>query len=151
MSNLVSFTPLLRSTVGFDRFGDLIDQLIKSGDARDSAYPPYNIEKTAEDAYRVVMAVAGFAESDLTITAQGDQLLIEGRQAEKADDGVTFLHRGIGTRAFQRSFRLADHIKVRGADMRNGLLTIQLVREVPEEARARTITIGKPTIENGGQ
>lgn len=144
MANLVSFTPLLRSTVGFDRFNDLFEKLVDGGsEARFDSYPPYNIEKTGENDYRIVMAVAGFSPDDLSITVEKDNLMIAGRIAEKEGEGaeVAYLHRGIATRAFQRSFRLMDHIKPVGAETRDGLLVINLVREVPEEAKPRTIPI----------
>lgn len=142
MANLVSFTPLMRSSIGFDRFNDLFQSLLENTEDRFEAYPPYNIEKIGDDQYRIVMAVAGFTLDDLTITAQGDSLVVSGRQEEKGEDeSRTYLHRGIATRAFQRSFRLADHIKVTGADMRDGLLTIHLVHEIPEEAKPRMIQI----------
>ncbi len=142
MTNLMSLTPLMRSSVGFDRLNDLFESLVEGADARFDAYPPYNIEKTGDDQYKIIMAVAGFGLNDINITAQGDSLVIEGRMAEKAEEEKkTYLHRGIATRAFQRSFRLADHIKVTGASMDNGLLTIQLVHEVPEEAKPRMIPI----------
>lgn len=140
-TNLISFTPLMRSSVGFDRFNDLFEQLVEGTETRFEAYPPYNIEKSEDDKYRIVMAVAGFGMNDLSITAQGDQLLVTGKIAEKSETETVYLHRGIAAREFQRSFRLADHIKVTGADMNNGLLTIHLVREVPEEAKPRTIAI----------
>jgi molecular chaperone IbpA len=141
MANLISFSPLMRSSVGFDRFNDLFESLIEGTEDRFDTYPPYNIEKIGEDDYRIVMAVAGFTENDLNITAEGDTLLVNGRIDDKADEGCTYLHRGIVARAFQRSFRLADHIKITGADMKNGLLTINLVREVPEEKKPRMIQI----------
>lgn len=141
MQNLVSFTPLMRSSIGFDRFNDLFETLAEGADTRFDSYPPYNIEKTGEDKYRIVMAVAGFGQNDLSITAQGDSLVVTGQSGEKADDNTTYLHRGIAARAFQRSFRLADHIKVTGAEMNNGLLTVHLVHEVPEESKPRMIPI----------
>lgn len=141
MVNLLSLSPLMRSTVGFDRFNDLFQRL-EAAEDRFDAYPPYNIEKTGEDAYTIVMAVAGFTMNDLTITAQGENLTVAGKLEDAADEkGRTFLHRGIATRAFQRTFRLADHIKVMDAGMQDGLLTINLVREVPEEAKPRMIPI----------
>jgi molecular chaperone IbpA len=140
-ANIVSFTPLMRSSVGFDRFNDIFESLIQGTEERFETYPPYNIEKIGEDQYRIVMAVAGFSLDDLTITAEGESLLVNGRIDDKAENGVTYLHRGIAARAFQRSFRLADHIKVMGASMRDGLLTIHLVREIPEEKKPRTIHI----------
>ena len=144
MANLVSFTPLMRSSVGFDRFNDLFESLRDGAEERFETWPPYNIEKTGEDDYRIVMAVAGFTLDDLSITAEDDSLVVAGRIGDKADEGRTYLHRGIATRAFQRSFRLADHIRVDGAEMRDGLLTIRLVREIPEEKKPRTIPIAGP-------
>lgn len=139
--NLLSLSPLMRSTVGFDRFNDLFQRLDAAEDRFD-AYPPYNIEKTGDDAYKIVMAVAGFSMNDLTITAQGDALTVSGKMEDKTgEEGATYLHRGIATRSFTRTFRLADHIKVEGADMKDGLLTIALKREVPEEAKPRMIPI----------
>lgn len=144
MANLVSFTPLMRSSVGFDRFNDLFESLVEGAEDNFESYPPYNIEKLDEDKYRIVMAVAGFNEEELHITAHGDALLVNGRIDDKEADGRIYLHRGIATRAFQRTFRLADYIKVTGAEIRNGLLTINLVREVPEEAKPRMIPINAP-------
>lgn len=142
MPNLVSFSPLLRSTVGFDRFNDLFESLVEGTEKQFDSWPPYNIEKIGDDKYKIVMAVAGFTLNDLSITAEGESLSVSGRIEEKTDEsGRTFLHRGIATRAFQRSFRLADHIKVTDADMKDGLLTINLVREIPEEAKPRMIPI----------
>lgn len=142
MSNLVSFTPLMRQTIGFDRFNDLFENLMNDGEDRFESYPPYNIEKLDEDAYRISIAVAGFAEGDLDITAQDDRLIVSGRISDKAGDaGAQYLHRGIATRAFERTFRLADHIKVENAALENGLLTIDLAREVPEEKKPRMIPI----------
>jgi molecular chaperone IbpA len=145
MPNLVSFSPLLRSTVGFDRFNDLFESLVQGTEERFDTYPPYNIEKIGDDEYRIVMAVAGFTLEDLNITAEGDSLVVTGRTEDKSEEGRTYLHRGIATRAFQRSFRLADHIKVTGADMKDGLLTVHLVREIPEEKKPRMIPINGPT------
>ncbi len=141
MTNLLSFSPLMRNSVGFDRFNDLFESLIEGTEDRFDAYPPYNIEKLGEDEYRIVMAVAGFTENDLNITAHGDALLINGRIEERDENNSSYLHRGIATRAFQRSFRLADYIKVTGAEMKNGLLTINLIREVPEGKKPRMIQI----------
>lgn len=142
MSNLVSFTPLLRQTVGFDRFNDLFDSLLTQGEDRFDTYPPYNIEKLGEDAYRVTLAVAGFGEDDLEITVHEDTLKVSGRIKHKEEQSAPqYLHRGIASRAFERSFRLADHIIVEGASMKDGLLTIDLKREVPEEKKPRSIPI----------
>lgn len=143
MANLVSFTPLLRSSIGFDRFNDLFESMIEGADNRFDTYPPYNIEKIGENDYRIVMAVAGFKLDDLNIVAQGDTLTVSGRIEEKAEEeSPTYLHRGIAARAFQRAFRLADHIKVKAAEMSDGLLIVSLVHEVPEEAKPRVIPIG---------
>lgn len=142
MANLVSFTPLMRSTVGFDRFNDLFEQLVDGGpEARFENYPPYNIEKSGDSAYRIVMAVAGFSPNDLNLTVEKDTLTVTGQIVAAEGEGTTYLHRGIAQRAFKRSFRLADHIKVTGAETRDGLLIVNLVREVPEEAKPRTIPI----------
>lgn len=131
------FSPLFRSTIGFDRLSQLLDQaLVDEG----SSYPPYNIEKTGEDAYRITMAVAGFGEDDLNIVAQENMLVVSGK-AKPADDKTEYLYRGIAGRAFERRFQLADHIKVVGAQLVNGLLHVELVREVPEAKRPRTIKV----------
>lgn len=131
------FSPLFRSTIGFDRLSQLLDQaLVEEG----SSYPPYNIEKTGEDAYRITMAVAGFGEDDLNIVAQENMLVVSGK-AKPADEKTEYLYRGIAGRAFERRFQLADHIKVVGAQLVNGLLHVELVREVPEAKRPRSIKI----------
>jgi molecular chaperone IbpA len=139
------FTPLFRSTVGFDRLSRLLEtsSLAEQG----ASYPPYNIVKLSDDDYRITMAVAGFGEDDIEIVSQDNQLLVQGRMSvkESADQSVTYLHRGIAERAFERRFQLADHIKVTGADLNNGLLTITLTREVPEEMKPRKITITSAT------
>lgn len=131
------FSPLFRSTIGFDRLSRLVDQaLLDEG----SSYPPYNIEKTGEDTYRITMAVAGFGEDDINVVAQENTLTVSGK-AKPADEKTEFLYRGIAGRAFERRFQLADHIKVVGAQLVNGLLHIELAREVPEAKRPRTIKI----------
>lgn len=141
MANLVPFSPLMRNSIGFDRFNDLFESLIEGTDERVDTYPPYNIEKTGEDEYRIVMAVAGFSPDDLSITTQGDSLIVSGQIERKEEEGRIFLHRGISAGAFQRSFRLADYVKVTEANLQEGLLTIRLVREVPEEKKPRMIPI----------
>jgi molecular chaperone IbpA len=133
------FTPLFRSTVGFDRLTRLLDNARLDDGA--FSYPPYNIEQTGEDAYRIVMAVAGFGEGDLSITQQGNTLLISGK-LEKPAEEKKYLYRGIAGRAFERRLELADHIKVTGANLVNGVLSIELVREVPEAMKPRSIKIG---------
>lgn len=132
-------TPLLRSSVGFDHFDRLFDAVSRS-DASASGYPPYNIEKVGDEGYRITMAVAGFREADLNVNQTDSTLVIAGEQAQ-ADDSVTFLHRGIAGRSFERRFQLADDIRVVSASLENGLLHIELVREVPEHKRPRQIKI----------
>ena len=134
------FSPLLRATVGFDRMMNMLDQAGRL-DEESGGYPPYNIEKTGDDQYRITMAVAGFAEDDLKIEVVEDSLMIEGRKLKEENGTQKFLHRGIATRAFRRSFQLADHIKVVGAQLENGLLHVALEREVPEEKKPRQINI----------
>lgn len=143
-ANVLTLTPpLMRQTVGFDRFNDMFERLAReAGPGAADAYPPYNIERIGEDAYRIVMAVAGFARKDLDIVLEDGRLTVSGRaEPQEEGDGVEVLHRGIARRAFERSFRLADHILVEGAEMRDGLLTIALAREVPEEKKPRAIPI----------
>lgn len=130
-------TPLFRSTVGFDRMMSLLDT---AGRTEEQAYPPYNIEKVGDDAYRVTMAVAGFGEEDISIVAQGNSLVIAGKQ-KREENKAEYLYRGIAGRAFERRFQLADHIKVTGAELANGLLHVDLVREVPEAMKPRTIKV----------
>lgn len=133
------FAPLFRSTVGFDNMARMLDSL--SADSA-PAYPPYNIEKTGDDQYRITMAVAGFGDNDLEIRTQDNKLVITGR-IEKGDgaDERAFLHRGIAERAFERQFSLADYVKVVDASLENGLLHVDLAREVPEAMKPRTIAI----------
>jgi len=131
------FAPLYRSAIGFDRLMGLL-QTAAQGDLGDN-YPPYNIEKTGEDSYRITMAVAGFAADEITITAKQNVLTVAG--AKQGDDNGVYLHRGIGARAFERRFDLADFVKVTGAGLENGLLSIALTREVPEEMKPRRIEI----------
>ena len=133
----LDLSPLFRSTVGFDRIGRLFEDAF--ADAA-PGYPPYNIEKHGENEYRIVMAVAGFGPADVKITAKENTLLVEGKQADKTN-GTQFLHRGIAARAFERRFELADHIQVTGAKLENGLLVIDLKREIPEALKPRVIPI----------
>ena len=140
MRNL-DLSPLYRSTVGFDRMAGLMDQLM-AGDAPAPSYPPYNIEKTGDDAYRISIAVAGFGEDDLDIAVKDLSLTVTAKKAEAKDAAKpVYLHRGIAERGFERRFQLADHVKVSGAELVNGLLHIDLVREVPEALKPRTIAI----------
>lgn len=134
------FSPLFRSTIGFDRFARMVDAATRVEGAAQS-YPPYNIETTGEDAYRLTMAVAGFRQDELDITVHEGTLTVSGKSQDKEEDG-RFLHRGIARRAFERRFSLADYIKVTGASLENGLLHVDLVREVPEAAKPRQIKIG---------
>ena len=133
-------TPFYKSTVGFDRVFSLLDSL--NGIEGDNGYPPYNIERVNEDEYRITMAVAGFGENDLEIRTVDNKLVITGR-IEKGENSEerSFLHRGIAERAFERQFSLADHVKVVDASLENGLLHVDLAREVPEAMKPRTITI----------
>ncbi|MEE8222681.1 MAG: Hsp20 family protein [Alphaproteobacteria bacterium] len=131
------FSPLFRSTIGFDRMANLLDSLDR---LEDNGYPPYDIEVIGENAYRIIMAVAGFDEDEVEITVQENRLDIKG-EANPVDENLRYLHRGIARRAFQRRFELADHIQVTGAGLENGLLFVDLVRELPEAMKPRTITI----------
>ena len=135
------FTPLYRATVGFDRITDLMDRVLTS-DVVQPTYPPYNIEKTAENAYRISIAVAGFTQEDLTVEVKENTLHVTARKAEN-DVQHSYLHRGIATRAFDRRFALADHMRVTGAAHDLGMLYIDLVREMPEALKPRRIEIGK--------
>ena len=138
------FSPLFRSTIGFDRLTRLVDAASRVDNAA-LAYPPYNIEKTGDDAYRLTMAVAGFSPGEIDLTVHEGTLLVAGK-AKKEEDDSRYLHRGIARRAFERRFSLADHIKVVGASLDNGMLHVDLVREVPEAAKPRKIEIlsGEP-------
>jgi molecular chaperone IbpA len=136
--NALDFSPLFRSTIGFDRLMRLADAATR-GDVS-NGYPPYNIEKTGEDAYRLTMAVAGFGPEDIEVQVKEHALFIAAK-AKKEEDPASFLHRGIAQRAFERRFQLADTIKVTGASLDNGLLHVSLVREVPEALKPRTIEI----------
>ena len=134
-------SPLYRSTVGFDRLASIMDN-VKSTDSSQGGYPPYNIEKIGEDAYRISIAVAGFTDADLTIEARDGQLIIAGKKvAEDDEKEVNYLHRGIATRAFEKRFQLADHVRALGATTENGLLHVDLLREVPEALKPRKIEI----------
>ena len=131
--------PLYRATVGFDQIADMMDRVLSS-DVSHPTYPPYNIEKIDDDAYRISIAVAGFADSDLSVEVKQGELVVAARKAE--DDGDrSFLHRGIATRAFERKFQLADHVRVTGAAHADGMLHVDLVREVPEALKPRQIEI----------
>lgn len=133
-------TPLLRATVGFDRMMNMLDAATRVDEGALS-YPPYNIEKLSEDEYRIAMAVAGFGEEELDITAKESSLVISGKKEKANGEDARYLHRGIATRSFERRFDLADHIKVTGARLENGLLFVELVREVPEAMKPRSVKI----------
>lgn len=137
------FSPYYRATVGFDRVFDLLDSVASQTGA--TGYPPYNIERTGEDTYRIVMAVAGFTDAELNVIQKEGELLISGK-AQPAALEKEYLYRGIAGRDFERRFQLAEHVKVLGANLSNGMLTIELKREIPEEKKARSIRI-----EAGGQ
>ena len=133
------FAPLYRSTVGFDRLAQLMDN-VTGFEADAPAYPPYNIERTAENEYAITMAVAGFCEAEIKLEVKEQTLTVTGHKAPE-DKERTYLHRGIATRAFERRFQLADHVEVTGAGLKDGLLNIKLVRNVPERLKPRTIAI----------
>jgi molecular chaperone IbpA len=134
------FTPLLRSGIGFDRFDRVLENLSRQDQASPN-YPPYNIAKSGENNYQISMAVAGFGEDDIEIVAEENSLEIKAK-AQEDKEGVTYLHRGIAGRGFERRFQLADDIRVTGARLEHGLLHIDLLREVPEQKRPRKIEIG---------
>ena len=134
-------TPLYRSTVGFDQIADLMDRVFAS-ETPGQSYPPYNIEKTAEDAYRISIAVAGFSPDDLSVEVKENAVHVSARKAPD-DSAKTYLHRGIATRAFDRRFALADHVRVSGAVHEHGMLHIDLLREMPEALKPRRIEIGR--------
>ena len=139
----IDFSPLFRHSIGFDRTQRLLDAATRREDARYS-YPPYNIEAFDEDTYRITMAVAGFSEGDLDITIKENALVVSGR-VDKATDEGAYLHRGLAGRPFERHFQLDDHVKVVGANLANGLLSVDLEREVPEALKPRTVEISTTT------
>lgn len=143
MTTAFDFSPWRRSTVGFDRLFDVLENASRGG-LTEANYPPYDIERTGDDSYRITLAVAGFTQEEIDITAQENLLLVAGRKVEAANDSEAprFIHRGIAARAFERRFQLADHVRVAGADLAHGLLAIDLVREVPEAMKPRKIAIG---------
>ena len=137
------FTPFYRSTVGFDRLFNRLDGLVGQ---EAKTYPPYNIEKVRDDSYRISIAVAGFAESDLVLESKENSLVVKGAKAPVTDDKAReFLHRGIAERAFELRFQLAEYVEVAGASLENGLLHLELKRELPESKKARTIAIDNGT------
>ena len=135
----LDFAPLFRTAIGFDRLFQMLDQ--STGFDSESTYPPYNIERTGENAYRITLAVAGFSPEELKIEVKEQTLSVSGEKAPEAE-GKNYLHRGIAARAFERRFQLADHVDVTGANFENGLLHVDLVRNIPESKKPRTIAIG---------
>jgi molecular chaperone IbpA len=135
----VDFAPLYRATVGFDRIADLMDRVL-TNEVAQPTYPPYNIEKTADDAYRISIAVAGFTPDELAVEVKDGTLLVTARKAPE-EESRSYLHRGIATRAFERRFALADHVRVTGATHEHGMLHIDLLRETPEALKPRRIEI----------
>lgn len=135
-------TPLYRASVGFDRIADVLDRALAS-DLPQQGYPPYNIEKTGENAYRISIAVAGFSADDLSVEVKEGAVIVSGRKQAGEDEGRNYLHRGIATRAFERKFTLADHVRVEGASHLDGMLHIDLMRELPEALKPRRIEIAK--------
>jgi molecular chaperone IbpA len=136
-------TPLYRSTVGFDRLAQLLDSVTGEVDA---PFPPYNIERLGENDYRITMAVAGFGSDDIKVDVKEGTLSVRGEKKAEASEGEgRFLHRGIAARSFERRFQLADHVEVKGADLKDGLLHVDLVRNIPERMRPRSIPIGTGT------
>ncbi|WP_421696706.1 Hsp20 family protein [Aestuariivirga sp.] len=135
---MFDLTPLYRSTVGYDRLARMLNE---ASSFEAPSYPPYNIERIADDEYRITMAVAGFAPEDITVEVKGNALSVTGKKAEKTESKGEYLHQGIASRAFERRFQLADHVQVNGAGLENGLLHITLKREVPEALKPRTIPV----------
>lgn len=144
----LDFSPLYRSSIGFDRMANLLDTIAKT-DLKQPAYPPYNIELTGDDSYRITMAVAGFAEAELDVQIEQNLLTLTGKKAE-ADQPKEYLHQGIAERSFERRFQLADHVRVDNAQLENGLLHVDLVREVPEAMKPRKIEISSGKLLNNG-
>ena len=137
--NRIDLTPLYRSSVGFDRFGSLLDAAFQT-EKSSTGYPPYNIEVVKENNYAITVAVAGFKEAELAIQVESGVLTVKGKK-EPSNDTKSYLHQGIATRSFERKFNLADHVEVTNADLQDGLLTLSLVREIPEAMKPKSIAI----------
>lgn len=137
----LDLTPLYRSAIGFDRMANILDNMTRS-ESKQASYPPYNIELTGDDTYRITMAIAGFAEEEIDIQVESNRLTIAGKKTP-AEDTKEFLYQGIAERSFERRFQLADHVRVEHAQLENGLLHIDLIREVPEAMKPRKIAISK--------
>ena len=150
--NALDLTPVFRSAIGFDRMANLVDNLM-TGTNPDSQsnWPPYNIEKHGKESYRITMAVAGFGEEDIDVTVHDQMLIVRGKQDDQQDKEKTYLHRGIAGRGFERRFQLADFIEIDGASMKNGLLHIDLQREIPEAMKPRKISITSADSSAGGK
>ena len=138
----IDLTPLYRNSIGFDRFGALLDTALR-GESASAGYPPYNIEVETENQYAITLAVAGFEDNDLDLQVENGVLTVRGKK-EASSTERTYLHQGIANRSFERKFNLADHVEVTAADLKNGLLTISLVREIPEAMKPKTIAINTP-------
>lgn len=134
----IDLSPLYRTAIGFDRLAQMLETANR---VEGSGYPPYNIEVTGEDCYQITMAVAGFTDDELSIESKQNELTVAGQKTESNDDERKFLHRGIANRSFERKFQLADHVYVKGARMENGLLHVELFRELPEALKPRSISI----------
>jgi molecular chaperone IbpA len=145
MRTAYDFSPLYRSMIGVDRMANLIETAMRSDG--DASYPPYDIEKTGDDDYRITLAVAGFRPEELEVTSQPNLLVVSGRRA-KGDEARTYLHQGIAARSFERRFELADHVVVRSAAHADGLLVIELARETPEALKPHRIPIGAPPVQD---
>ena len=146
------FSPLYRSFVGFDRMANMIDNAATQAAKSGTTYPPYNVARLSEDSYRIELAVAGFTADEIEIETHEGVLTVSGGQTPKAEnDAVEYLHRGIAERGFERRFQLADHVRVSGADLTNGLLIINLVREVPEALRPQKIAINGAALQSDGK
>jgi len=137
--NTIDLSPLYRSTVGFDRLGALLDSALRTDQG--SSFPPYNIEVTGNDRYAITLAVAGFDQSDLDIQVEGGLLSVRGKKGDDGKQEHKYLHQGIASRTFERKFNLADHVEVTGAQLANGLLTVNLTKEIPETMKPKTIAI----------
>ena len=140
--NTIDLTPLYRSSIGFDRFGSMLDSALRS-DKTSAGYPPYDIESLGENEYAITLAVAGFEESELDIQIEKGVLSVRGKKADSEAER-SYLYQGIANRSFERKFNLADHIEVTGADLNNGLLKVSLVKEIPEAMKPKSIAIGQP-------
>lgn len=142
--NTIDLTPLYRSSIGFDRLGSLLDTALRSEQAS-AGYPPYNIEVTGENRYGITLAVAGFERNELDIQVEKGVLTVRGKKSGDGKDDRKYLHQGIATRTFERKFNLADHVEVTSAELTNGLLSINLVKEIPEAMKPRSIAINQQT------